>query len=85
MIFVFILCSLQIHTVSLRHKKLLFKSFCFPTLSRVYPGQGKCDKLFSEMECLKKEDISEAVLYVLGSHPRVNVNDIIIRPTEQLE
>ncbi|CAK8694731.1 dehydrogenase/reductase SDR family member 11-like [Clavelina lepadiformis] len=54
-------------------------------LDKVYPGQGKCDKLFSEMECLKTEDISEAVLYVLGSHPRVNVNDIIIRPTEQLE
>lgn len=35
------------------------------------------------MEQLKSEDIAEAILYAVTQHPRVNVNEILIRPTEQ--
>ena len=52
---------------------------------RVYPGEGKCDKLFASMECLKSEDIADSVLYILALPPRANLDDIIIRPTEQSE
>jgi len=37
------------------------------------------------MECLKSEDIADSVLYILTLPPRANVDDIIIRPTEQSE
>ncbi len=35
------------------------------------------------MEGLHAEDIAAAVLYAVTQHPRVNVNEILIRPTDQ--
>ena len=35
------------------------------------------------MEPLESEDIAAAVLYAVTQHPRVNVNEILIRPTLQ--
>lgn len=35
------------------------------------------------MEGLQAEDIAAAVLYAVTQHPRVNVNEILIRPTDQ--
>jgi NADP-dependent 3-hydroxy acid dehydrogenase YdfG len=32
---------------------------------------------------LEAEDIAEAVLYTVGQPPRVSVNEILLRPTEQ--
>ncbi len=40
-------------------------------------------QFYSSMEALKSEDIGEAILYVLGQPPYVDVNEILIRPTEQ--
>ncbi|MEA2403712.1 MAG: hypothetical protein QOE08_359 [Thermoleophilaceae bacterium] len=34
-------------------------------------------------EILKAEDISDAILYAVTAHPRVNVNEVLIRPTGQ--
>lgn len=65
----------------LSFKMTLISNFVF----RVYPGQGKCDKLFAKMNCLKSEDIADSVLYILALPPHANVDDIIIRPTEQAE
>ena len=35
------------------------------------------------MEALTPEDIANAILYAVAQHPRVNVNEILIRPTDQ--
>ena len=35
------------------------------------------------MEPMQSEDIAAAVLYAVTQHPRVNVNEILIRPTDQ--
>lgn len=35
------------------------------------------------MEQLESEDIADGILYAVTQHPRVNVNEILIRPTEQ--
>ncbi len=37
----------------------------------------------SMKEPLQSEDIADGILYAVTQHPRVNVNEILIRPTEQ--
>lgn len=49
----------------------------------MYKGKDTADKLFASMECMESEDIADAVVYVLAAPARVDVNDILIRPTEQ--
>ena len=41
------------------------------------------NKRFGEMERLRSEDISDAVLYVVTRARHVAVNEVLIRPTEQ--
>lgn len=36
------------------------------------------------MEALTSEDIADSILYAVSQHPRVNVNEILIRPTQQV-
>lgn len=41
------------------------------------------DQRLATMEALTAEDIANAVLYAVSQPPRVNVNEILIRPTDQ--
>jgi NADP-dependent 3-hydroxy acid dehydrogenase YdfG len=41
------------------------------------------EKRKQTMEGLESEDIAAAILYAVSQHPRVNVNEILIRPTDQ--
>jgi NADP-dependent 3-hydroxy acid dehydrogenase YdfG len=41
------------------------------------------EKRKQTMEGLEADDIAAAVLYAVSQHPRVNVNEILIRPTDQ--
>jgi NADP-dependent 3-hydroxy acid dehydrogenase YdfG len=41
------------------------------------------EKRMETMEGLEADDIAAAVLYAVSQHPRVNVNEILIRPTDQ--
>jgi NADP-dependent 3-hydroxy acid dehydrogenase YdfG len=41
------------------------------------------EKRKQAMEGLESEDIAAAILYAVSQHPRVNVNEILIRPTDQ--
>lgn len=43
--------------------------------------EGDMPKEFHELE---SEDVSELVLYILGTNPRVQVEDVIIRPTGEI-
>nr|CAB3237652.1 dehydrogenase/reductase SDR family member 11-like [Phallusia mammillata] len=52
-------------------------------LYRMYKNKEVGDKLFDSMECLKSEDIADCVIYVLGAPAHVEINDVLIRPTEQ--
>lgn len=36
------------------------------------------------MEQLEAEDIAESIVFAVTCHPRVNVNEVLIRPTDQL-
>ncbi|ELW61757.1 Dehydrogenase/reductase SDR family member 11 [Tupaia chinensis] len=44
----------------------------------------KAAAAYEHMKCLKPEDVAEAVLYVLGTPPHVQIGDIQMRPTEQV-
>jgi NADP-dependent 3-hydroxy acid dehydrogenase YdfG len=41
------------------------------------------EKRFEDMEILQAEDIAEAIGYVVSRPPRMAVNEILVRPTEQ--
>ena len=50
---------------------------------RLLDDSDKAQHLYSSMHCLQPSDIAESVVYILSTHPRVDVNDILIRPVEQ--
>lgn len=39
---------------------------------------------YEDFQCLKAEDIAQAVVYALSAPDHMDVNDILIRPTQQL-
>jgi len=41
------------------------------------------DQRLATMEALTAEDVAAAILYAVSQPPRVNVNEIVIRPTDQ--
>lgn len=47
-------------------------------------GEEGADKVYSSMKCLEAADIKDAVLYILDAPPHMEVNDITMRPTEQV-
>lgn len=47
-------------------------------------NQARAEEVYSAIECLKPDDITEAILYMLDAPPHVEVNDVHMRPTEQV-
>ncbi len=45
--------------------------------------QERIQKMYSEITTLESEDIAAAIIYAVTQPDRVNVNEILIRPTEQ--
>ena len=44
----------------------------------------KAGSPYEDFQCLKAEDIAQAVVYALSAPDHMDVNDILIRPTQQL-
>ncbi|RXG56135.1 hypothetical protein Avbf_07220 [Armadillidium vulgare] len=50
---------------------------------RMYNDEEKGNELYNAFKCLQGEDIARSVLHIISSPAHVEINDIIIRPTEQ--
>lgn len=46
-------------------------------------AKKRAEEMYGSMESLEAEDIANAIVYAVSQPPRVNVNEILIRPTEQ--
>ncbi|KAB7506260.1 Dehydrogenase/reductase SDR family member 11 [Armadillidium nasatum] len=51
--------------------------------TRMYNDEEKGNELFTAFKCLQAEDIARSVLHIISSPAHVEINDIIIRPTEE--
>ncbi len=45
--------------------------------------RGEIEKRFEDMEILQAEDIADAIEYVVTRPPRMAVNEVLVRPTQQ--
>ncbi len=43
----------------------------------------RAKKVYESLHCLQSNDIADAVIFALEAPPNMDVNDILIRPTEQ--
>ncbi|KAB7508040.1 (-)-isopiperitenol/(-)-carveol dehydrogenase, mitochondrial [Armadillidium nasatum] len=50
---------------------------------RAFKDPERAKNLYSSIEPLRPEDVAASVLHVISAPPHVEINDIIIRPTEQ--
>ncbi|RXG61337.1 Dehydrogenase/reductase SDR family member 11 [Armadillidium vulgare] len=52
-------------------------------IGRMQNDFEKAKEHYSALESLQAEDIANTVLHIISAPPRVEINDILIRPTEQ--
>ncbi|KAK7506753.1 hypothetical protein BaRGS_00002228 [Batillaria attramentaria] len=48
-----------------------------------YMGEAKGKAMYSSFQCLQPEDITSTILYILDAPLHVEVNDVMVRPTEE--
>ena len=41
------------------------------------------DALYGSMDCLTAEDMAECLKFILAAPPRMQIHDILVRPTQQ--
>ena len=52
--------------------------------AEVYSGsKEKARETYSRFEVLQPEDVAAAIVYALGAPARVQVHDVLMRPTDQ--
>ena len=45
--------------------------------------QVRADKVYKSLECLTAEDMANSMKFILEAHPRMQIHDILVRPTAQ--
>lgn len=45
----------------------------------------KARNIYESIKCMQAEDIAKTVTFILSTHPRVDVNDVLMRPVEQFD
>ncbi len=50
-------------------------------------SHGSADRYYAEKDYspLEAEDVAAAIVYAVGQPPRVSINEVVVRPTEQLK
>ncbi|KAL7633055.1 UNVERIFIED_CONTAM: hypothetical protein RMT77_016631 [Armadillidium vulgare] len=51
---------------------------------RAFKDENKAKQLYSSIETLKPEDVASSVVHVIISPAHVEINEVLIRPTEQV-
>ncbi|RXG54261.1 Dehydrogenase/reductase SDR family member 11 [Armadillidium vulgare] len=46
-------------------------------------GEEKANQFYKSIECLQGHDVANAILHIISSPKHVEINELIIRPTEQ--
>ena len=41
------------------------------------------DKLYASMDCLQSQDMADCIKFIMEAHPRMQIHDILVRPTQQ--
>ncbi|KAB7500687.1 Dehydrogenase/reductase SDR family member 11 [Armadillidium nasatum] len=50
---------------------------------RMFNDPGKGRQFYSAFKCLQAEDVARSVLHIISAPAHVEINDILMRPTEQ--
>ena len=45
--------------------------------------KAKAEALYKTMDCLQSEDMADCIKFILGAHPRMQIHDVLVRPTQQ--
>ena len=52
-------------------------------VAKAYGDTATAKSLYSGLHCLQPADVAQAILWALAAPPHMEVNDILVRPTEQ--
>lgn len=55
-----------------------------PPCRRAFGDSEPGKTIFRQMHCLQPADVANAILWCLACPAHMEVNDVVIRPTEQL-
>ncbi|XP_055695273.1 farnesol dehydrogenase-like [Lutzomyia longipalpis] len=69
------------------HRQEFIRSKCPIKVTSVSPGlvkteifQSENKDIFKELPCLEPEDVSASILHILGTPPRVQIHEMLIKP-----
>ena len=86
----------QIYSILLKLAQIGLGNDCQIRVAQLSPGlveteftevmtkdKTKTEELYKSLECLQSEDMADCIKYILEAHPRMQIHDILVRPTQQ--